>query len=72
MRETITWQDVLDCKKLPGMPMFDRCQEIAKNVGYKYISFNDMVYSVDVKRMTKICDSEQLAKGVILIPISPT
>ena len=62
----LTWRDVFDCYKLPGLPHYEKCLEIVKKTGYKYLSFNGMVFSIDDKTMTKICDNEDLEKEFVI------
>lgn len=45
MRE-LTWRQVFDCYNV-FPETFDKCKEIAKGVGYNYMSFNGYVCSVD-------------------------
>ena len=42
----MSWRDVLDSTKLFPMMITDCCQK-AKEVNYKFIAFNGLVYSVD-------------------------
>ena len=42
----IKWKDVFDCSKVFPKP-FHECVNVAKSVGYDYMSFNGMVVSVD-------------------------
>lgn len=44
----ISWKDVFNCQKV-FPESFYKCQEIAKSVGYKYMVFNGLVFSVNAK-----------------------
>ena len=54
-QEKLGWQDVFDCIKLFPQP-YNKCLEIVKSVGYKYLCFNGVVYSVnDLYMENPIC-----------------
>ena len=42
----LTWKEVFNCSNVFPEP-FHKCKEIAKSVGYKYMSFNGFVCSVE-------------------------
>lgn len=58
--ESIKWKDVFNCDKVFPEDFF-KCQEMAKNAGYKYMSFNTLVYDVN-KGLSQnyICEEKEL------------
>lgn len=58
--KTIKWKDVFNCQKV-FPKMFHECQEIAKSVGYDYMSFNGLIYNVNSNLgQDWICKEEDL------------
>ena len=43
---TLTWRDVLDCKKWVGS--IDAMYDLALAAGYEYFNWNDRIYQVGV------------------------
>lgn len=61
----IKWKDVFNCDKVFPKPLFE-CQKIAKSVGYEYISFNGLIYSVDSSiGQDYICTEKDLNFNII-------
>lgn len=58
-RRDIKWKDVYNAQNMLGSP-FHYCQEVAENVGYKYLLFNERVYSVNGTLNDELCEEKDL------------
>lgn len=66
MGNVLTWKDVLDTKKLPGRPYYEKACEMAKSVGYKFIAFNDYVYFIEDSFVNPLGSVENLENGQLI------
>jgi hypothetical protein len=56
----MSWRDVFDSTKLFPMMFADCCQK-AKEVNYRFVAFNGLVYSVDDRGMSNaVCSVDDL------------
>ncbi|AXQ67654.1 hypothetical protein KIOSHI_171 [Bacillus phage Kioshi] len=58
-RKDIKWKDVYNAQNMFGKD-FHYCQEVAENVGYKYLLFNGVVYSVNGTLNQGLCEERDL------------
>jgi hypothetical protein len=64
--KSITWKDTFNCEKVFPEPLY-KCREIAKSVGYNFLCFNTLVYTLQGER---IGTEEELEKEGILAYLS--
>lgn len=58
-RNDIKWRDTFNARNISGKDFYE-CQNIAKNVGYKYLLFNGQVYSVTGSINNELCEERDL------------
>ncbi|AFQ96451.1 hypothetical protein [Bacillus phage vB_BceM_Bc431v3] len=58
-RNDIKWKEVYNAQNMFGKA-FHYCQEVAENVGYKYLLFNGVVYSVNGTLNQGLCEEKDL------------
>jgi len=64
MKNLLSWRDVFDANKLFDYPlledMIQECADVARNVRYQFMAFNDKVYFIGHDNIEEFCLVKEL------------